>query len=136
MIRHETPSVGRWLERRPCSQAKHVTEHVHQAESPSAEQSTGSTTVPDKFSLIGVDGEGATHYLGNRVTHEGVPVYVEKTDGSVVEWDLTETPCAECDDIVEGWINHVERKRGTWERLVYGQSLGETLVEAVEEADG
>ena len=98
-------------------------------------RSTEPTTIPDRSGLIGIDAEGARHYLGNRVTHDGVPVYVKETDGSIEEWDLTETPCTQCDDVVEGWIDHVERKRGEWRRVVYNQPLAMTLVEAVEEGD-
>ncbi len=109
---------------------------------PAGDESTGTNrstdtetaTIPDGAALIGVDAEGAFHWLGNRVTHDGVPVYVED-DGDVEVWDLTETPCTKAEDIVEGWISHVERKRGTWARKVYNQPLAVTLAERVEVED-
>ena len=94
--------------------------------------------VPEGAALIGVDARGATHWLGNPVTHDGIPVFVVDGDGddqdeNVQEWDLTETPCAAVDgDAVDAWIAHVERKRGTWARVVYNEPLAETLAGALE----
>ena len=97
-----------------------------------AERSTD--TVPRGAALIGIDAEGARHYLGSRVTNDGVPVYVQdETD--VETFDLTETPCKTQDDIVEAWIDHVENKRGEWTTIVYNQPLGAMLATALEAED-
>jgi hypothetical protein len=88
--------------------------------------------VPAYAVSLGVDGEGATHYLGNRVTNDGLPVYVEAPTGEVDVYDLAETPCWSCDDPVEAWIDHVADKRGDWESVTYGDSLVEMLAEGLE----
>jgi len=88
--------------------------------------------IPADASRIGVDADGAPHYLGDPVQHDGIPVYVDAADG-VEEWDLTETPCGAVDgDAVDAWIDHVERKRGEWQRILYGRTLTEMLADAVE----
>jgi len=92
-------------------------------------------TVPAGAALIGIDAEGARHYLGNRITHDGVPVYVDAGD-TVETFDLAETPCITQDDAVEAWLDHVERKRGPWTTVVYNQPLGAMLATALEQQAG
>lgn len=103
---------------------------TRQQESGGTTASTDTPMVPDSAALIGTDAEGATHYLGNRITADGIPVFVEGGDG-IETFDLSETPCTQADDVVEAWIDHVERKRGEWERIVYNQPLAVTLVESL-----
>jgi len=108
-----------------------------------AERSTGTTRiepdraddVPEGAGMIGIDATGATHYLGNPVTNDGLPVYV--TEGDDVEvFDLAKTPCGRVDgDAVDAWIDHVARKRGEWKRVLYGKPLAEMLADAVEVDD-
>jgi len=94
--------------------------------------SADRTVIPPRAVSLGVDGEGATHYLGNRVTNDGLPVYVEAPTGEVDVYDLAETPCWDADDEVQAWIDHVEAKRGAWERETYGDSLVEMLADGLE----
>jgi hypothetical protein len=102
-----------------------------QQESGGTTASTDAPTIPDSAGLIGLDATGARHYLGNRVTRDGIPVFVEDDD-DIKTFDLTETPCTKADDVVEAWIDHVERKRGVWRRVVYNQPLAVTLAQRVE----
>jgi hypothetical protein len=93
-----------------------------------------SIAIPARSTVLGVDGDGSTHYLGNRVTAEGIPVYVEHADGEREVYDLTETPCFDApayDDPVEAWIDHVEATRGAWDRIEYGRSLVDVLAAEV-----
>ena len=93
------------------------------------------TAVPARAVSIGVDGEGATHYLGNRIVHdEALPVFVEEStgEGEVEVYDLAETPCWSADDEVEAWIEHVEAKRDGWESETYDEGLVEQLGGRVE----
>lgn len=88
------------------------------------------TAIPPRdASEIGVDGEGATHHLGLRSAHEGLPVFVKETTGAVDVYDLAETPCWSCDDPVEAWIDHVKAKRGEWESETYGDTLVDMLAD-------
>jgi hypothetical protein len=91
-------------------------------------------TPPRDASEIDVDGEGATHHLGLRSAHEGLPVFVGDTTGAVEVYDLAETPCWGCADPVEAWIDHVAEKRGKWETETYDEGLVETLAASVEGA--
>ena len=102
-----------------------------QQESGGTTASTDAPMIPDSAGLIGVDATGARHYFGNRVTSDGIPVFVKDPDG-IKTFDLTETPCTKADDVVEAWIDHVERKRGEWRRVVYNQPLAVMLMECVE----
>lgn len=91
--------------------------------------------IPARSTVIGVDGAGNVHYLGNRVTADGIPIYVEETDGNREVFDLRETPCWDDDDHedpIDAWIAAVERKHGDWDRVEYGRSLVAVLGEAVE----
>ncbi len=84
--------------------------------------------IPSRSTVIGVDGDGSTHHLGNRVTAAGIPVYVEHTDGSREVYDLAETPCVghpDYDDPVEAWIAHVRATCGDWDHVGYGRTLAE-----------
>jgi hypothetical protein len=90
--------------------------------------------IPPRATVVGVDGDGATHYLGNRVTAEGIPVYVEHDDGSREMFDLVETPCydhPDYEDPVEAWIAHVRATVGEWGRVEYGRGLVEVLTAEV-----
>lgn len=102
-----------------------------QQESGGTTASTDTPTIPNGAGLIDIDGDGATHYLGNRVASDGIPVFVEDDDG-IEAFDLTDTPCTKAEDVVECWIDHVERKRCDWRRVVYNQPLTVTLTECVE----
>jgi hypothetical protein len=70
-----------------------------------------SADLPDTVTVLGVDGEGQTHYATSPVG--GVTVYVGGEDG-LQAFDLAETPV----DGLEGWIDHVGSQRG-WNRLNY-----------------
>lgn len=89
--------------------------------------------IPPRASTLGVDGDGAVHYIGNRVTSSGIPVFVEEADGSVDVFDLSETPCADRDDEVAAWIEHVAEKRGAWDVVTYDRSLVELLTDSVDD---
>lgn len=85
--------------------------------------------VPERATCIGIDADGARHYLGNRITSDGIPVFV--VDDGVTTFDLSTTPCADADDEIAAWIGHVERKRGEWQRIEYGKSALAVLADAL-----
>lgn len=92
----------------------------------------GSTAIPRHAASIGIDGEAATHYLENRITNDGLLVFVEEVTGEVGAYDLAETPCLGCGDPIEAWIGHVAKKRGEWERETSNEGLIETLTAGLE----
>jgi hypothetical protein len=90
--------------------------------------------IPPRATVVGVDGDGSTHHLGNRVTAGGIPVYVEHADGSREVYDLTETPCVghpDYTDPVKAWIAHVRATCGEWDHVGYGKPLAEMAVAEV-----
>ena len=88
--------------------------------------------VPAGAAAIGVDAEGAIHWLGSRVTNDGLPVFVEESDGEIDVYDLAETPCWDAEDPVKAWIHHVQDKRGDWESVTYDASLTTLLATSME----
>jgi hypothetical protein len=87
--------------------------------------------IPARSSVIGTDADGARHHLGNRIAAEGFPVYVAHPDGEIEYFDLEETPCADADDEVKAWIDHVEAKRGPWQSIEYDRPLAAVAAEEV-----
>lgn len=83
--------------------------------------------IPASAGLVGVDGDGDRHYVGNPVTDGTIRIYVKGDDG-VEAYDLAETPCIEQDDAVEAWIQHVARHRG-WEHIAYERPAAQRLAE-------
>ena len=85
-----------------------------------------------KASLIGIDGDGDRHYVVTPTVADGHPVLVETDDG-VEEFDLEETPCADQEDAIDAWIQHVANKRGGWGYIAYNQEISELVADALEE---
>jgi len=83
------------------------------------------TELPNNADVLGVDGDGRTHFTTSAVG--GVTVYVAEGDGVDV-FELAETPLAG----VEEWVDHVGTLRG-WNRLNYTDDFGEHAVEALAE---
>jgi len=77
----------------------------------------GIDSVPADAALLGIDGDGARHYVSNPI-HGDVTVYVKEATG-VQTFDLAETPCDGVggpDVEAAGWYDHVDAKRG-WDIL-------------------
>lgn len=83
------------------------------------------TDIPTTTDVLGVDGDGRTHFATTAVG--GVTVYVAEGDGVDV-FELDETPVAG----LEGWVDHVGTLRG-WNRLHYTGDFGEHVVETLAE---
>ena len=83
------------------------------------------TELPNNVDVLGVDGDGRTHFATTAV--DGVTVYVAEGDGVDV-FELAETPVAG----LEGWIDHVGTMRG-WNRLHYTDDWGDHVVETLAE---
>ena len=82
-----------------------------------------STDIPTTADVLGVDGDGRTHFATSAVG--GVTVYVVEGDGVDV-FELAETPV----DGLEGWIDHVGSLRG-WNRLNYTDDWAEHAAETL-----
>lgn len=81
------------------------------------------TRLPDSIDVLGVDGDGRTHFATSAVG--GVTIYVGTDDGLDV-FELEETPV----DGLEGWIDHVGDLRG-WNRLNYTDDWTEHAAETL-----
>jgi len=93
-----------------------------------ATQKSSTESIPASAGLVGVDGNGDRHYVGNPVTDGTICIYVKSDDG-VATHDLAETPCIEQPDAVEAWIQHVARHRGEWEYIAYERPVAQRLAE-------
>lgn len=82
-----------------------------------------STDIPTTADVLGVDGDGRTHFATSAVG--GVTVYVAEGDGVDV-FELAETPV----DGLEGWIDHVDDQRG-WNRCNYTDDWAEHAAETL-----
>ena len=83
------------------------------------------TELPTTANVLGVDGDGRTHFATSAVG--GVTVYVAEADGVDV-FELAETPVTG----LEGWVDHVGTMRG-WNRLNYTDDWGDHVVETLAE---
>ena len=84
-----------------------------------------STDIPTTADVLGVDGDGRTHFATSAVG--GVTIYVAEADGVDI-FELAETPLGG----LEEWIDHVGTLRG-WNRLHYTDDFGEHVVETLAE---
>jgi hypothetical protein len=83
------------------------------------------TDIPTTADVLGVDGDGRTHFTTTAVG--GVTVYVAEGDGVDV-FELAETPVAG----LEGWVDHVGTMRG-WNRLNYTNDFGDHVIKTLAE---
>jgi len=101
-----------------------------------AEQKSSTDSVPAGAALLGLDGEGARHYVSNPV-HGAVTVYVKEQSGEVRTFDLADTPCHGVggpDAQARGWWDHIADKRG-WAQTAEDILAGDLeAIEAVIEA--
>jgi hypothetical protein len=81
-------------------------------------QKKSTDTIPAAAALIGIDNDGAKHYVTSPI-HDDVTIYVQEADGDVETWQLSETPYDRIggpNADGRGWFDHVDAKRG-WDIL-------------------
>lgn len=86
--------------------------------------------IPSDAALIGIDTEGARHYVTCPI-HDDVTIYVKEQSGDVRTWDLSETPYDRVGgpSVTErGWYDHVADKRG-WD--VLADEIGAKRLDAI-----
>lgn len=90
-------------------------------------QTIESDALPDAVDVLGVDGDGRTHYVTPPTTGD-VTIYVETAAGFDV-FDVDAMPIGDLED----WIDHVGTQRG-WHRLCYTDDFGAHLADRLGEA--
>ena len=76
--------------------------------------------LPSDTTLLGTDGEHASHYYSRRIN----TVFIEETAGRVIKQDLD-------DRQLSTWVAYVDQERG-WDDLLYAESFVKILANALE----
>ena len=81
---------------------------------------TAQFDLPSDTTLLGTDGEHASHYYSRRIN----TVFIEEKAGRTIKQDLG-------DRQLSTWVAYVAEERG-WDDLRYAESFVEVLADALE----